>query len=306
MTLHEILADLRSERVKKVILDCDAYNDIDDQYAIAFGVGSPKMNVLSVNAVLFNNYRCSGFEDGMKRSYDEIVKVLKFIGAENETKAYLGCPTPLSQMPENTPVDSPAVQNIIKTVHESDEIVYIIATGAATNVASAIMTDPTIKDNLCVLWVGLNTFEGGGGPAGEFNYAQDEVAGRYLVDCGVNLVILPAMGPEGLGTQTLIGDQAFLDSVVIGDSEQAKFFRNDLPELAYPGETGWTHHFWDVAGPGLVHDASAFDLSVRMCPRIRGDGVWAFDTERHDVIYMSRLNPDKVMKDTFDAISKLI
>ena len=60
MTLNEILEDLRSDRVKKVIMDCDAYNDIDDQYAIAFALGSDKMDVLGVNAVLFNNYRCNG------------------------------------------------------------------------------------------------------------------------------------------------------------------------------------------------------------------------------------------------------
>lgn len=305
MTLNEILADLRSDRVKKVILDCDAYNDIDDQYAIAFAVGSPKMEVLAVNAVLFNNYRCNGFEDGMTRSYHEIVKVLRLIHADDKVGAYLGCPTPLSQMPENTPVPSPAVDNIIKTAHESDEMIYIIATGAGTNVASAIMTDPTIKENICVIWVACNCLNSDG-PGGEFNVGQDETAAKYILDCGVNLVMLPAMGPEGFGTQTLIGDQAFLDSVVKGDGVTPKFFRDDLPELAYPGESDWTHHFWDVAGPGVVHNADAFELSIEMCPRMRGDGVWAFDAGRHDMIYMSKLDPDRVMHDTFETIDTLL
>ena len=83
MTIKEILADIRSDRVKKVILDCDAYNDIDDEYAIAFAVGSEKMNVLSVNAALFNNPRVKGYEDGMIHSYNQIKKVLKLIGAED-------------------------------------------------------------------------------------------------------------------------------------------------------------------------------------------------------------------------------
>lgn len=114
------------------------------------------------------------------------------------------------------------------------------------------------------------------------------------------------MGPEGFGTQTLIGDQPFLDGIVKGNSVQAKFFRDDLPELAYPGEHDWKHHFWDVAGPGVMHDANSYELSVIMAPRLRGDGVWAFDDGRHDIIYMSKLNADKVMKDTFESICKLI
>lgn len=305
MTLNEILEDLKSDRVKKVIMDCDAYNDIDDQYAIAFAAGSDKMELLSVNATLFNNYRCNGFADGMKRSYDEIVKVLKLIGKDSDIAAYIGCDTPLTKVSENTWVDSPAVQNIIKTAHESDELIYVIATGAATNVSCAILADPTVKDNICVIWVGCNcvNFDG---PAGDFNVGQDDVAGRYLLDCGVNLILLPAMGPEGFGTQTLIGNQLFLDSVIDGDSVQAKFFRNDLPELAYPGESDWQHHFWDVAGPGVVEDINAYELSVITAPRIRGDGVWAFDDGRHSIIYMTKLNADKVMKDTFNSICKLI
>lgn len=305
MTLYEILEDLKSDKAKKVIMDCDAYNDIDDQYAIAFAAGSNKIDLLSVNATLFNNYRCNGFADGMKRSYDEIVKVLKLIKKDSTISAYLGCDTPLTMKEENTWVDSPAVQNIIRTAHESDEMVYVVATGAATNVSCAIMADPTIKDNICVVWVGCNCIDFDG-PAGDFNVGQDAVAGSYLLNCGVNLILLPAMGPEGFGTQTLIGNQDFLDGIVKGDTETAKFFRDALPELAYPGEHDWTHHFWDVAGPGVLHDVNAYELSVIMAPRIRGDGVWAFDEGRHNIIYMKKLNANKVMNDTFESICKLI
>ena len=36
--IEEILFDLKSDRKKKVILDTDAYNEIDDQFAIAYTV----------------------------------------------------------------------------------------------------------------------------------------------------------------------------------------------------------------------------------------------------------------------------
>ncbi len=304
MNLNEILADLKSNRVKKVIMDCDAYNDIDDQYAIAFAIASERMKVVAANGVLFNNYRCNGFADGMKRSYDEIVKELKLLGRDREIPAYLGCDTPLHHVDDGVWVDSPAVQAIIKCAHESDEIVYVIATGAATNVSCAIMADPTIKDNICVIWVGCNTVDFDG-PASDFNVAQDPVAGRYLLNCGVNLVLLPAMGPDNKGTQTLIANQDTIKAID-GDSRAAVFFREDLPELAYPGQKEWFHHFWDVAGPGLVHRPEAFCLSIIKAPRMRGDDVWAFDDGRHDIIYMDRLDNVQVMQDTYDLINKLV
>ena len=303
MTLNEILGDIRSDRVKKVIMDCDAYNDIDDQYAIAFALGSDRMEVLGVNAVLFNNYRCNGFADGMQRSYDEIVKVLKFLKKEH-IPAFLGCDTPLTQLEEGEWVDCPAVQNIIKLAHESDEMIYIIATGAATNVSSAIIADPTIKDNICVIWVGCNCIDFDG-PAGDFNVGQDHYAGRFLLNCGVNLILLPAMGPEGCGTQTLIGNPENIVQIK-GDSATAKFFREDLPELAYPGQKEWTHHLWDIAGPGLLHCPEAYDVEIMMAPRMRGDDVWSFDQGRHDIVYMHKLDPDKVTYDFFEAINALI
>lgn len=304
MTAKEILADIKSDRIKKVILDCDAYNDIDDQYAIAFAAGSDRMELLAVGAVLFNNYRCSGFEDGMIKSYEETVKELKLIGRDDSVRALRGCPVPMTELGEGVFGESEASDNIISTVLESDETVYVIATGAATNVASAIMKNPAIKENMCVVWVGCNDIRYDG-EAGDFNVWQDADAGRYLLNCGVPLVLLPALGPEGTGTQMLRGTQETLD-VIAGDSAAARYFRCDLPELAYPGETGWTHRFWDIAGVGVLHNPDAFDLEIITAPRMRLDCTWAFEDGRHEIVYMNRLEPSAVFDDTFECIRRLV
>ena len=38
MTLTQFYNDILSDRIKKVIIDTDAYNEIDDQYAIAYAM----------------------------------------------------------------------------------------------------------------------------------------------------------------------------------------------------------------------------------------------------------------------------
>ena len=64
-----------------VILDTDAYNEIDDQFAIAYLLRSKeKLNVKALYAAPFYNSRSCGAEDGMEKSYQEIHKLLNFLG----------------------------------------------------------------------------------------------------------------------------------------------------------------------------------------------------------------------------------
>ena len=303
MTLEEILADIKSDRVKKVIMDCDAYNDIDDQYAIAFALASDKIDVLSINATLFNNYRCNGYEDGMRRSHAEIVKILKLLDRE-DVPVYEGCIRPLNEDDgDDGWTDSPAVQNIINTVKNSDEMIYIIATGAATNVACALRADKSIWDNLCILWLGSNTFDNIG--CSEFNVGQDPIACRYMTNCGVNMMLVPCVGPNETGAQVLIIDQDNIKNIK-GDNDVARFFREDLPELSYPGESVWFHHLWDVAVPAILNRPEVFDLSIVMTGRMRGDDIWVMEPNRHNILYMRKIQKEVAMGDYFDMMNKLV
>ncbi|MBQ8751995.1 MAG: nucleoside hydrolase, partial [Clostridia bacterium] len=60
-----------------VVLDTDAYNEIDDQFAISYMLGhQEKFNIKGICAAPFHNNNSNGPEDGMRKSYDEILKLL--------------------------------------------------------------------------------------------------------------------------------------------------------------------------------------------------------------------------------------
>jgi len=308
MTIYEIFDDIHSDRVKKVIVDSDTYNEMDDQYAIAYALGCEKLNTVSINATLFNNPRCNGTEDGMEKSYAEIQRLLGIVG--RDVPAYKGCPVPLT-VNEDTmgkPELSPAAENIIKTCRESDETVYVIGLASVTNIVTALMLDPTIKEKLCVIWVGSNCLENGCG--GEFNAGQDYKAAQYLFSCGVNLVLLPAIGDIGHGTQVLLGHKTTLDAAFTGDTAIDRFFRDELPsgcddEYTKKPNTWW-HVFWDIAGPAVLSVPEAFDLEIMDAPRVRGDWTYAIgEPNRPKMIYMHGLNRDMVFADAFCNINKL-
>lgn len=313
MTIHEVLADVKSDRVKKIIMDCDAGNEIDDQYAIAYALGCDKLDVIGISAVqFFNEALVPSIEAGMMESYNEILRVVKYVGCE-DVPVLKGCaarvdsPDHDDPHPEIYPVDSEAVDFIIKAAHESDEIVYVIATGAVTNVVSAVAKDPTIKDKICVIWVGANCLELGAG--GEFNFHQDFTGGRYLLNCGVNLILAPAVGHEGHGTQVLREGREFLMKNFPADDAANTYFR-ELP-AEHDGEYNekpdeWSHVFWDIGGPAILDCTEYAELSIITAPRIRGDGSYALGEDRHEIIYMEKLTPAPILDRAMDCIKKLI
>jgi len=66
-----------SRRPVRMVLDTDTYNEIDDQFALVYALISPELDVQAVYAAPFHNSRSSGPGDGMKKSYEEILRILR-------------------------------------------------------------------------------------------------------------------------------------------------------------------------------------------------------------------------------------
>lgn len=69
-----------------VVLDTDAYNEIDDQYAIAYLLlHQEKLHTQALYAAPFSNARADSPAEGMQKSYEEILHILAlmpYAGAE--------------------------------------------------------------------------------------------------------------------------------------------------------------------------------------------------------------------------------
>ena len=88
--VRKIHTDIKNGGVKKIILDTDTYNEIDDQFALAWAVLSDKIDLLSVNAAPFLNNRSVSPEDGMEKSYNEIMRIMELIAPEKKPPVYRG------------------------------------------------------------------------------------------------------------------------------------------------------------------------------------------------------------------------
>ena len=158
----------------RVIIDTDAKNEADDQYAIIHHLLSPMLDIRGITASHFES-KAKIPGETMERSYQEILKVLKLAQME-EIPVYRGCIFPLKNEAD-TP-SSDAVEFIISEARREETPLYIAVLGTMTNVAAALNRDPDIASRLIVLWNG-----GGPYPVGrrEFNLMQDIYACRVLL-----------------------------------------------------------------------------------------------------------------------------
>ncbi len=284
-----------------VVLDTDAYNEIDDQFAIAYLLRMPeRANVVGLTAAPFYAPDCNpksvSVADGMEKSYEELKKILTLAGREDLIPhVYRGSEQFLPD--EQTPVTSDAAAYLAKLSerYTEENPLYIVAIGAITNVASAFLLRPAMKDCTVVVWLGgharhfVNTRE--------FNMRQDVAAARVIFGCGVPLVQLPCGGVVDRFLTTrwelehwLLGKNALCDYLVKNTIEEAESYAAGKP---------WSRVIWDVTAVAwLVNDRGRF-LRSRLVPTPipEYDHRYADAPERHMMRYVEHINRDALFAD---------
>ena len=292
-----------------MILDTDAYNEIDDQFAVAWAAleNGNKIDLLSINAAPFFNSRSTSPKDGMEKSYNEIGNILSLI--ENSGLKYSVKPTSVpyykgadTYLPDKkTPVVTDASENIVKTVSESKGTVYVVAIGAITNVASAILMKPEIVDNMVVVWLGGHGHDLGW--TDEFNMRQDMLATRIVMTSGIPLVQIPC---ECVASTFAISAPE-LKEYLIGKNPLADYLANNvLLAQKNAQDVKWARILWDVVAIGwLLNDNSRFMLS-RIMPTYTptDDFKYEIKVDAFDSNYVFWVNRTLLMTDLIDKLIK--
>jgi len=192
----EILSDERLARLTpprgpvEMVLDTDTYNEIDDQFALAYALLSPTLTVRAVYAAPFYNSRSTSPADGMEKSYQEILRVLDRMHVPADGFAFQGSDRYLPS--DSEPVSSPAAEHLVELALScSDEPLYVATIGCITNIASAILIEPEIIRNIVVIWLGGDPCSWPRPMNWAFNLVQDTAAAQVVFDSGVPLVHMP-------------------------------------------------------------------------------------------------------------------
>ncbi|GAC1411115.1 MAG: nucleoside hydrolase [Gemmatimonadaceae bacterium] len=167
-----------------VVLSTDVGNEIDDQWAITYLLLQPRFEVLGLTSAHAPTLSAPAGET----SYRILIDVVENrLGMRTHPPLVEGGSLPLQNA--KTPRMSPAVRFLVQTSRRftRNNRLTVLMIGAATDVASAILTDPTIVDRVRVIQMGFPDEKGGE----EFNIANDVHAVQVILDSKVPLVIGP-------------------------------------------------------------------------------------------------------------------
>lgn len=302
MTFPELDEALRLERLHpptgkvRMVLDTDTYNEVDDQFALTYALQSPdRLDVEAVYAAPFKNNRAPDPAEGMQQSYDEILRILERLDVSPDGFALRGSTTYVPDA--DTPVESEAAADLVERgMRDGGDPLYVVAIGAITNVAAALMMEPRLVEKVVVLWLG-------GQPlywpwASHFNLGQDLHASRLVFDCGVPLVHFPCDGVASHMLTNLLEIDAYVRGRgAIGDHLA------DTYKAYFDDHTARTKEIWDIITIGYLVNPEWVRTELVHSPVLTDQFTWSVDHSRHFIRNATRVRRDPIFRDMFGKLA---
>tara|TARA_B100001996_G_scaffold188750_1_gene144455 strand:- start:3296 stop:4225 length:930 start_codon:yes stop_codon:yes gene_type:complete len=183
---------------KNIIIDADTANEIDDMFAIVRALIEPSFNVLGITSAHFHTSPYASKNSNLE-SHKVNLKIIELLNIEN-IPLFIGSNKPI----ENSlkPSISEASNFIVKVVNQlsEDEKLIILILGPCTNIASAILQEPSIISKIEVYYIGFwhdpiqNKYS-----KEEFNTRNDRLALDLLLNTkGLNFNVMSASTSQNL------------------------------------------------------------------------------------------------------------
>lgn len=253
-----------NEKRVRVIIDSDAANEVDDQYAIVHALLTPQFIIKGIVAAHFRDR----VPHSMKKSYAEINRLLELSGFKGVVPAFRGAAKPLAT--ETNAVPSAGADLIVREAMSDDpHPLYVLCFGPLTDVASAYLQHPEIAGRFTVVWSGGAAYPGGGW---EYNLSSDPKAANVVFQSPIPLWQVPAnvYSEVRVGTAELmlkvkpcgkIGDYLFENMMRFNEAKK--------DSKGWPRGEDWT--LGDSPAISLLMNTNAHTDFFKMMPAPRFD-----------------------------------
>jgi purine nucleosidase len=237
---------------RRVIIDTDAKNEADDQFAVVHALLSPSLEVRGLIAAHFGTSRS---DRSMEESREEIDLLLHLMSLERQVTVANGAPSGISD--KQAPQDSAGAQLIIaeSKLASAEDPLFVAFLGPLTDMASAILLDPgLVNREVVVIWIGGVGYGGVETYAGvEFNLRNDIAAANVVYDSGITVWQVPS----NVYSQVSVS-YTELEEKIGGTSKLADYLINQTVE--------WNRTYW----PEPIESRSLGDspaISLMLYPR---------------------------------------
>jgi len=163
-----------------IIIDADTANEVDDLFALVRAINAPELDIKGITSAQFHTSPLASNTTVLESQ--KINKDILRLMDREEILLPIGSNYPLEKFDQ--PQISPASNHIVKIAktHTPEDPLHLVILGSCTNVASAILQDPSIIPNIDVHYLGFwhdtlnNIFD-----RKEFNSGNDTLAVELLM-----------------------------------------------------------------------------------------------------------------------------
>ena len=168
----------------RLLIDTDAANEIDDLYAVILALATPER--FEIEGFVATHYAAHSGPDGIDKSYAQILELLEVAGAAGKFDVRKGG-HPMQYV--RTPSQSAGADLIIERAYQgnADNPLWVVGLGAATNLASALLIEPSISERVRYVFHARSHMTWPERSV-QFNVKNDILSARYLLDSNVPLV----------------------------------------------------------------------------------------------------------------------
>jgi inosine-uridine nucleoside N-ribohydrolase len=162
------------EKKARVIVNTDAKNEADDQFAIVHALLTPSFELHGIIPAHFGTRKSA---TSLQDSQAEVMLLLRLMDLEGKVRVEDGAPGALPD--ETTAVPSAGAQLIIEEALRDDpRPLHAAFYGPLTDMASALLLEPRIAErNVRVVWIGGGPYPLGGR---EYNLSNDVHAANVV------------------------------------------------------------------------------------------------------------------------------
>jgi len=281
---------------KPVVLTTDIGAEVDDQWTLAHMALSAEIDLKGVVTTHAPNLAAPSAETAAGYARELIGK----LPVKCRPPLHVGSSKPLTDA--SKPLANPGVDFLIEQARgrSPDSRLTVVIMGAATDVASALLTDPTWGDRVTLLAMGFNSYPQGGDP---WNVKNDPIAWRVLLNSKAPIVVgdveitkrLLRMTPDRAHTLlSMLPDPAplLLNRFDAWIAQNAKLAQNETGSaIVWP--------IWDEVTTAYLLGLAKSESRPR--PRLRDDLSFDLDNPKGTIEWITsidegRLWPDLVAK----------
>jgi inosine-uridine nucleoside N-ribohydrolase len=280
----------------RLLIDTDAKNEADDQYAIAHALLTPRFINKGIIAAHFGTHRTT---ESMEESYAEARLITELL--QSDVPVLKGARHALPD--ERTPVPSEGADAIIREALADDpHPLFVIFLGPLTDLASAYLMEPRIAEKLTAIWIGGGPYPNGGW---EFNLSNDVHAANVVMGSPIPLWQVPRNVYSSMKVSL-----AELEHRVKPCGEIGRYLFEQLVRLneeygnnanRWPLGEAWS--LGDSPAVSLLLDDHEFGYELKPAPRITPDMHYVHHQSERKIRVYHYVDPRFTLEDMYAKLA---